>query len=176
MEDKLLETIYVTDESTPKPDVNPKYPRLYGHHCCPFVEKTRLAFAAKNHVYQRCEMDLGKKTEWHKALNGGLVPIYELPDGTQLFESKILMDYAEEAFAGQGYSLLPDDPVKRAQMRLAFPIGEQIFSAFYPIFMRKEYNEEEFKNLKSKLQAAEDFIVAHGNDKSPFALGTENPT
>ena len=82
MEDTLLAPIYVTEETSPKPDVNPKHPRLYGHHNCPFVEKVRLAFAAHNIVYQQCDVDLGKKTDWHKAINGGLVPIYEFPDGT----------------------------------------------------------------------------------------------
>ena len=45
--DKLLETLYISDETTPKPEVNPKYPRMYGHILCPFVEKARMAFAAR---------------------------------------------------------------------------------------------------------------------------------
>jgi hypothetical protein len=32
----------------PKPETNKKFLRIYGHNLCPFVEKTRLAFAAKN--------------------------------------------------------------------------------------------------------------------------------
>ena len=60
------------------------------------------------------EVDLGKKTKWHIDINGGLVPIFELPDGTTLLESKVLMEYADEAYPDQGYSLLPSDPVKRA--------------------------------------------------------------
>lgn len=59
-------------------------------------------------------MDLGKKTEWHKKINGGSVPMYELPNGAIIYESKILMDYAEEAFPDQGYSMLPKDALKRA--------------------------------------------------------------
>jgi len=98
MVEQGLETIYVDDVTTPKPALNDKYPRMYGHHNCPFVEKVRLSFAARNIVYQKCEVDLGKKTQWHLDINGGLVPIYEFPDGTQLLESKVLMDYAEEAF------------------------------------------------------------------------------
>ena len=31
-------------------------------------------------------------------INGGLVPIIELPQGTILLDSKILMDYAEDAY------------------------------------------------------------------------------
>jgi glutathione S-transferase len=113
-QDPNLVPIFVPDATTPRPALNPAYPRLYGHHNCPFVEKVRLAFAARNHVYQSCEVDLGEKTQWHLDLNGGKVPIYELPDGTLIFESKILMEYAEEAFPDQGYSLLPKSPVERA--------------------------------------------------------------
>ena len=38
----------------PKPERNPYYPRLYGHHICPFVEKARIALAAHNVEYQDC--------------------------------------------------------------------------------------------------------------------------
>lgn len=51
MDSEDIKTIYITDESTPRPELNKKFPRLYGHHNCPFVEKVRLAFAARNHVY-----------------------------------------------------------------------------------------------------------------------------
>ena len=53
-----LETLYVTESSTPKPAVNTEYPRMYGHLLCPFVEKVRMALAARNVVYQKCEVDL----------------------------------------------------------------------------------------------------------------------
>ena len=44
-------------------------------------------------------------------INGGLVPIIELPDGTVLLDSKVLMDYANEAYPNQGYSSLPENSV-----------------------------------------------------------------
>ena len=31
-------------------------------------------------------------------INGGLVPILELPNGTILLDSKVLMDYSNEAY------------------------------------------------------------------------------
>ena len=93
-----VDTIYVPELDTAKPEVNKEHPRLYGHLLCPFVEKVRIALAARNVVYQNCEIDLGKKTPWHLAINGGLVPIFELPDGTLINESKILMEFAEDAY------------------------------------------------------------------------------
>src|SRR4051812_45713256 len=114
-----LRAIEVTSADQPKPATNPEFPRMYEHNLCPFVEKARLAFAAHNVKYQKCAMDLSKKTQWHLDINGGLVPVLKLPDGTLLPESKILMEYAEEAYHGQGYNLYPDDPIERAQIRLA---------------------------------------------------------
>jgi glutathione S-transferase len=107
VESALIQKIYITDANTPRPSVNPKVPRLYGHLLCPFVEKVRMALAARNVTYQSCEMDLEKKTPWHLAINGGLVPILELPDGTLINESKILLDFVEEAYGESGYSTLP---------------------------------------------------------------------
>lgn len=51
MENQELETLYITDVNTPKPPINTKQIRLYGHHNCPFVEKVRIALAAKNIEY-----------------------------------------------------------------------------------------------------------------------------
>jgi len=64
-------------------------------------------------------MDLSKKTQWHLEINGGLVPLLELPDGTILHESKVLMEYFEEAYPKSGYAILPSDPVQRAHLRIA---------------------------------------------------------
>ena len=46
-----LTTLYVPDQSTPRPALNKNYPRLYGHVLCPFVEKARIALAAKGVIY-----------------------------------------------------------------------------------------------------------------------------
>lgn len=61
MEDQDLKTLYVLDQNTPRPPVNPNYIRLYEHYCCPFCEKVRLTLAAKGVKYQKVEIDLGKK-------------------------------------------------------------------------------------------------------------------
>jgi glutathione S-transferase len=109
-----LQTLQVTHSEVTKPETNPKFPRLYGHLLCPFVEKFRMTLAARNVKYQNCEVDLGKKTPWHVAINGGMVPVWEVPSGDIITESKVLMDYVEDAYPKDGYSTLPEDPVKRA--------------------------------------------------------------
>lgn len=65
---------------------------------CPYAERARLALAARNAEFQRCEINLKDKAQWHIDINGGLVPMLELPDGTILLDSKVLMDYVEEAY------------------------------------------------------------------------------
>ncbi len=86
------------------------------------------------------------------------------------------MEYIEDAFPGQGYSLLPEDPAKRAHMRVAINLIDGVNGAWYPIYMKKGADEADIKGLQDKLQKVEDFISTHGNDHSPFAMGTANPT
>lgn len=63
-----------------------------------------------------------KKTQWHIAINGGLVPILELPNGAIINESKIIMEYLEEAYPESGFPTLPKDPEDRALLRLSIPL------------------------------------------------------
>ncbi len=48
---KDLEMIFINSSQTPRPDLNKKYPRLYGHAMCPYAERVRLALAARNVEY-----------------------------------------------------------------------------------------------------------------------------
>jgi glutathione S-transferase len=160
-----LETIYVTDSDTPKPPTNTEFPRLYGHLLCPFVEKARMALAARAVKYQGCEVDLGKKTPWHIGYNGGFVPVWETTKGDIIIESKVVMDYIEDAYPDQGYSMLPADPVLRAQNRLGYSLVEALNGAWYALYFKKAYDEAGFKLLHEKLRKIEDFIIA--NNKNP---------
>ena len=95
---QTLETIWVSDEQVPKPKVNANYIRLYGHMNCPFVERVRMSLGAKGIKYQRVEVDLGKKTQWHKDINGGLVPFLEFPNGEIVQSSELIVDLLEERY------------------------------------------------------------------------------
>jgi glutathione S-transferase len=135
-----------------------------------------MALAAKGVTYQRCEVDLGKKTKWHLDINGGFVPVWETPEGDIITESKVIMELIEDAYPKQGYSMLPEDPVKRAQMRVAINLIDPLNAAWYPIYFKKSIDEADVKNLHEKMQKIEDFIAANKKEGSPFAMGTENPT
>lgn len=93
-------------------------------------------------------MDLSKKTPWHLAINGGMVPIVELPDGTIINDSKIILEYLEEAYPESGYPLLPKDPVERALLRLAIPASEEVVPSFYAVYMNHSLDEEQVKTYK----------------------------
>lgn len=55
-------------------------------------------------------MDLRNKAQWHLDVNGGYVPIMELPDGTLLNESRVLMEYANDLGGTNGLQLYYKDP------------------------------------------------------------------
>ena len=84
------------DNSTPKPDTNKNYIRLYGHPLCPFVERVALLLAAKNIEFQFCGIDLTKRNKWHFLASDGQVPALELQDGRFLYDSDIICDYLQE--------------------------------------------------------------------------------
>ncbi len=41
---------------------------------------------------------------------------------------------------------------------------------------KRAYVEEDMKAFNNRLMYIEDFIAKNGNDKSPFLMGTQNPT
>ena len=46
-DDPNLKMLFIMTSNDPKPALNPTYPRLYGQPLCPYVERTRLALAAR---------------------------------------------------------------------------------------------------------------------------------
>ena len=106
-----------TPETPNKPITNRNFRRLYGHMLCPFVEKTRLALAAKDIDYQDCQVDMSSKAPWHMEMSKGLIPLLEFPDGQMLVESSVIQDYADDA-SHSGFDLYPTDAFKHAKYKL----------------------------------------------------------
>jgi glutathione S-transferase len=69
--------------------------RLYGHNSCYYSEKVRLVMAAKKLQYQNIEIGTYENPQWLIDINGGNLPILELPNGECLYESKLIMDYLQ---------------------------------------------------------------------------------
>ena len=54
-------------------------------------------------------MDLTTKAQWHLDINNGLVPLLESPDGTIIYESAVIADFANNYGKGNGYALWPHE-------------------------------------------------------------------
>ena len=136
----------------PKPAVNPDQIRIYGHRLCPFVLRAYLALAFKEIPFQKCNMELDNKAQWHIDINGGLVPIMETPSGSLVNESAVIMNFALElASVGQGAPLLPNEGksgdleanITAAKMRLNMQKFDGLFhGSFWSTMFHRLTNEE----------------------------------
>ncbi|KAH6610109.1 thioredoxin-like fold [Trichoderma cornu-damae] len=116
--------------------------KLYGGWFCPFVQRVWIALEEKRIPYQYVEINPYKKEPEFLEMNPrGLVPVLAVPvdaAGTEqrpLFESSIIIEYLEEAYADEsrhGPRLLPSDPYQRARARLWIDhTSTRIIPAFY---------------------------------------------
>ncbi|KAK0628240.1 glutathione S-transferase [Bombardia bombarda] len=120
--------------------------KLYGGWFCPFVQRAWIVLAEKNIPHQYVEINPYKKAPEFLALNPrGLVPTLAVPvsvggegkkDLKPLYESTVICEYLDEAFADTGRfgpRLLPEeDAYDRARCRLCIDhIGSRIVPAFY---------------------------------------------
>ena len=113
-----MNQIIVADGNTGKPRTNENHIRIFGHPLCPFVERARLAFHAKGIEYQFVGIDLTEKNQWHKDINGGLVPFLELQDGTIVIESLDVAEWAQN-HTENGVNLFPGDEDNKAKIKEA---------------------------------------------------------
>jgi glutathione S-transferase len=98
--------------------------KLYDRHTSPNCQRTRVVLYEKNIAYETIPVDLVKKEqkrpEFLKMNPYGKVPV--LVDGdTILYESCIINEYLEEKYPTP--ALLPDDPGKRAKIRIGVDYG-----------------------------------------------------
>jgi len=92
--------------------------KVLGTWSSPFVLRVRLALSLKAVRYEYVEEDLKSKSELLLESN----PVYTkvpvlIHDGKPVCESLVILQYIDEAFAGVGPSLLPEDPHDRAIAR-----------------------------------------------------------
>ena len=160
-----------------KPAVNKNHIRMYGHNLCPFVERSRWTFAAKDVQFQEVFVDLNSKAGWHTEFNGGMIPVLEVPSGQLIPESQVIADYAlQVAGSEQGIKLIPDDPVQAALMRAKMAeFDSKILSFSFGIYFAKySAGEAMDKYVANAVPWNEALCPEVGSDK--WLFGTDEIT
>ena len=103
---------------------------LISHPVCPFVHRT-AAFLTHHFVpYTTKHIDLQAKPDWFLKISPrGKVPVLVV-DGTPIFESAVILEYAAERFAPE---MLPTDPLERARQRMWVEMSSDVIMGQYKI-------------------------------------------
>jgi glutathione S-transferase len=135
-----------------KLEVNENMLRLYSHPICPFAERSRLAFLAKEIKHQIVHVDQSEKPDWFVEV-GGEVPIMETTEGKLIPESDAAVEYAMKA-SNEGLELLPSNPTEAAKIR---EYVEKIDAGFMLVMYMGilNGNKELIDILKEKLEQIE---------------------
>jgi len=131
-------------EKTVRDHQDPQELVLYGSWFCPFVQRVWIALEEKDVLYQYKEVNPYKKPpELMKVNPRGLVPAIT-HNGECIYESTVLVEYVEDAFAHQGNSLLPKDAIGRAKCRLWVDhCNSRIVPSFYRYLQAQEKEAQE---------------------------------
>lgn len=105
---------------------------LYISSICPFVDRVRLACAAKDFKPFMVEIDLFNRPEWFNYYNyRETVPVLYTPEGDAVFESQPLVHYVDDIAAG-GRRLTPrGDAHKEYAVQLFEDAVGNFVSAYY---------------------------------------------
>ncbi|CAI2366025.1 unnamed protein product [Moneuplotes crassus] len=164
----MLHTVEYTSEQTQSGEQlvvsgGPQFPekietnrnmlRLYLHPICPFAERSRLAFAAKEIQYQTIFVDMSIKPEWF-VKEGGVVPVLESTDGDFVSESDVVVQFALD-HSDEGAQLLPQSPFEAAKIRRYIKKRDEgfIFASFKATIWGKQ---EDIDTLGKRLQELEE--------------------
>jgi len=149
--------------------------KFYGNALCPFAHRSWWAALEKQVPIEFIHIPLGaEKPEWYAATINprGTVPTVVHGD-KKVFESLIIAEFFEDAFPGQGTSLLPKDPHKRAAVRFFIDEFGQSISTFYVLLKNQDRSkDEELKAaVVAKLKSVVNLLKATSD--GPYVLGEE---
>jgi len=181
METQTLEGFKYSSYKHPKPETNKKYLRVYGNRLCPFVQRAVLALTAKEIEFQYVQVELREKAQWHKDINGGLVPIMETPDGDLIPESSIIAHFAMEFGRGKGMKLWPSEGsesdtaavILSAKHRREILVFDKLLNKLWNPLLSLYTNKEATLALKADLPKWEAFVDR--NTTTGYLSGQENP-
>ncbi|OTA01635.1 glutathione-S-transferase theta [Trichoderma parareesei] len=158
--------------------------KLYAGWFCPFVQRAWMTLEEKKIPYQYIEINPYKKEPDFLKLNPrGLVPTLGVPvdaAGTQqkpLFESSIIMEYLDEAYADEaqhGPRLLPGNPYQRARARLWIDhVNSRIIPAFYKFLQHTPEKDYSIDEAREELHKHIKTLVAEMDPGGPWFLGRD---
>jgi glutathione S-transferase len=103
---------------------------LISHPLCPFVHRTAAFLTEHGVPYEARHIDLQAKPDWFLAVSPrGKVPVLVV-DGTPIFESAVILEYAAETYAPE---LIADDPLQRARQRMWVEVSSDVMMGQYKI-------------------------------------------
>lgn len=156
--------------------------KLYGGWFCPFVQRSWIVLHEKTIPHQYIEINPYHKAPEFLALNPrGLVPTLGVPVGSNgkeqkpLYESLVLCEYLDEAYADEGkfgQRLLPEDAYERGRCRLWIDhISTKIIPGFYKFLQHTPDKAYSIEDARSEFLGNIKTLVQQMDDSGPWFLG-----
>jgi len=121
-------------------------------------------------------MDTVNKAKWHLEVNGGYVPVLEMPCGTLLNESRVLMELANDLGKDNGFMLYDKDPMKAAKQRVLMEKFAAFGNDFNGFMISKGKKDFVNKHFAQVLIEMDQFIVNNRKSNKTWLLGYDNPS
>ena len=146
--------------------------KLYQADLSPFAARCRIQIYAKNLPVEMVDPPGGLGSAEYKAINPiGKIPTLEV-DGKTIPESQIICEYLEECFPEP--SLMPQDPLQRARVRLIarvvdlyfYPLQNSLMSQLNPATADPDVAKKSVEELDTRLDQLENLL-----DDSNYAIG-----
>lgn len=147
--------------------------KLISFKLCPFVQRSTITLEEKGIPYAIEYIDLSAKPAWFLELSPtGNVPVLLVDDAgerTVLVESAVINEYLDEVTPG---SLLPSDPLKKAQQRMMIEFASAAMVDQYRISIAAEQAEldKHRAELHRKLQRFEQHALGSFYAGDAFSL------
>ncbi|KAI9473907.1 MAG: glutathione S-transferase [Benjaminiella poitrasii] len=147
---------------------------FYNCLVCPFAQRAAIALKLVGANVEEVLIDLDNKPDWYKNVNPELkVPAFNA-EGQNIAESLVIIEYINDLFPEK--KLLPDAPLKRANIRFAIEFfGTKIIPAHYKYVLNfhAEGAEEEYKKSTNAALVRFNELLLQEAPSGPYFLGEQ---